>query len=140
MYNQIIQLYKQTFFFIFFSTVVYHGILKYIFLLYRKILLVIHSIYNSLCLLIPDSQSSSSPSLLLGSHKSVLCVCQSPDIIWHANFFSIKNDIGNGHIFRYDIFILLFLSSRINVQKYDYLLFLSFYNSVYYASYFAKAK
>ena len=44
-------------------------------MLYSRTLLFIRSIYNSLCLLTPNSQSIPAPPL--GNHKSVLYVCES---------------------------------------------------------------
>ena len=48
--------------------------------LYTRTLLFIHSIYNSLNLLIPKSQSFTPPSLPLGNQKSVLYVCETVSV------------------------------------------------------------
>ena len=60
------------FFFIFFSIMVYHGMLMQFPVLYRRTLLFIYPIYNNLPLLIPSSHSFPPlPSLLFGNQKSV---------------------------------------------------------------------
>ena len=63
----------------FFSVMVYHKILNIVpCTIYIWALLFIHSIYNSLHLLTPTSQSTPLPPFLpLGKHKSVLYVCES---------------------------------------------------------------
>ena len=45
-------------------------------------LLFIHYKCNSLHLLIPNSQSIPLPTLLLGNHKSVVCVCESISLLY----------------------------------------------------------
>ena len=64
------------YFFIFFSIIIYHRILKVVLCSYSRTLLLIHPTYNSLHLLIPKFQSfpphSSSPL----ATKSVFSVCE----------------------------------------------------------------
>ena len=80
--------YIYIFFFIFFSIMAYHRIVNIVFpMLYSRILLFIHSIYSSLHLLIPNSQSF--PPLLppLGNHKSrfifsTCCLTKYYDSFW----------------------------------------------------------
>ena len=65
-----------TFFFIFFSIMVYHRILNIVPCVYSRALLFIHFLFNSLHLLTSNSQSIPlPPPLAFGNHKSVLCVC-----------------------------------------------------------------
>ena len=64
-----------TFFFVFFSIMVYHRILSIVPLLCSMALLFIHSVYNSMHLLIPHSQSFPPPPP--GNHEPVLYVCES---------------------------------------------------------------
>ena len=67
-------------FFIFSSIMIYHRILFPV--LYCRTLCFIHPIYNSLCLLIPNSSLPLSPNpLSLGNHKSILHVCESVSVL-----------------------------------------------------------
>ena len=60
-------------------------------MLYSRTLLFIHSLYNSLHLLTPNSQSIPSPSPSpLGNHKSVLYVCESMKAPWKTRSWSIS--------------------------------------------------
>ena len=43
--------------------------------------LVIHSVYNGLQLLTPNSQSIPHPNLAFGNHKSVLSICESVSVL-----------------------------------------------------------
>ena len=71
-----------TFFFIFFSVMVHHRILNIVPCAISRTLLFIHSLCNSLHLLIPNSQSTPlPPPLPLGNHKSVLYVCESVSVL-----------------------------------------------------------
>ena len=71
-------IYIYTFFLIFFSFMVYHKILNIFPCAIQQDLVVIHSTYNSMYLLISNSQSIPPPSHLpLDNHKSVLQVCVS---------------------------------------------------------------
>ena len=60
LYSTVIQLYIHPFFFTFFSIMVYHKTLNIV--LYSRTLLFIHFLYNSLHLLIPNSQSFPPPT------------------------------------------------------------------------------
>ena len=65
-----------TFFFIFFSTMVYHRILNIdTCAIYNRTLVLIHSVYNSLQLLIPNSQSFPSPPTPLAP-TSLFLICK----------------------------------------------------------------
>ena len=68
-----------TLFFIFFSIMVYHRILPIVPCASCSTLLFAHPMYNSLHLLIPNSQSLPPPALspLATNHKSVLYVCNN---------------------------------------------------------------
>ena len=69
--------YIYTLFLIFFFIKVYHRILNWFPGLWSRTLLLIQSVYNSLYLLIPNSQSPhSAPPNPLGKHKPVLYVCE----------------------------------------------------------------
>ena len=72
-----------TLFFIFFSIIVYHRILNIVPCAACRILLFLHPMYNSLHLLIPNSQSNPPPALspLATNPKSVPYVCNS--VFWH---------------------------------------------------------
>ena len=77
--DSIIHIY--TFFFIFFSIIVITGYWIEFPVLYSRTLSFILSIYNSLHLLIPNSQSVPPPPFFpLGNHKSVLYVCESVSV------------------------------------------------------------
>ena len=65
-------MYIYRFFFIFFSGMVYYRIL-----IHSRLLLFIHSVYASLHLPTPDSQSVPPPAFRLGNRRSVLYVCVS---------------------------------------------------------------
>ena len=79
-----------TFFFTFFSTMVYHRILNVVLCAYSRTLFT-HSVYTSLHLLAPDSQLILAPSPLpLGKHKSVVCVSDSVSVACMlSSFFAI---------------------------------------------------
>ena len=67
--------YMYTFIFIFFSIMGYHRILNTFPVLYNRTFLFIHSIYNSLHLLTPNSRSIPPPlPLPIGNHRAVLSV------------------------------------------------------------------
>ena len=59
---------------------IYDRIVTTIPLLYSRALLFIHSIYNSLQLLTPNSQFFPA-STSLGNHKSILYVCESVSVL-----------------------------------------------------------
>ena len=85
--DSVIHLY--IFFFIFFSIVIYHGILIQFFVLYNRALLFIHPIYNSLYLLTSISHSNPPPTPSpLGNHKSVPYDCESVSILQIGSFVS----------------------------------------------------
>ena len=69
-----------TFFFIFFSIMVYHKTLNTVLMLYNRTLLFTYPIYINLHLLIPNSRSIPLPALHLGNHSSVLSVCESVSV------------------------------------------------------------
>ena len=78
---------------ILFSIMVYPRILEFT-VLYSRTLLFIHSLYNGLHLLIPNSQSMSLlPLLSLGNHKSLLCVNESISVLWKMSHSVIYNSL-----------------------------------------------
>ena len=58
----------------------YHRILNIVPMRYSRTLLFIHPVYNSLHLLISNSQSVPSLPYTSGNHKSVLYVCESVSV------------------------------------------------------------
>ena len=78
---------------ILFSIMLYPRILEFT-VLYSRTLLFIHSLYNGLHLLIPNSQSMPLPPLLsLGNHKSLLCVNESISVLWKMSHSVIYNSL-----------------------------------------------
>ena len=78
------------------------------YMLYSRILLFIHSIYNSLHLLIPDSQSIPLPThLFLGNHKCILYGCASVCFVMcsFVSYFRLHIEVVS-----YDIFFLCMTS------------------------------
>ena len=60
----------------------------YIYVLYSRILLFIHSVYYSLYLLVPNSQSIPPPRLCLGNDWSVYYICESIFVSYISSFVS----------------------------------------------------
>ena len=70
-----------------FSIMFYHRILNIV-LCAMQDLVVIHSVYNSLYLVTPTSQSIPAPVPSSLTAQSVLCVCESVSISWIGAFVS----------------------------------------------------
>ena len=79
-------------------------------MLYHRIMLFIHPIYNSLLLSIPSSQSFPFPALLLGNHKIVVYICESVDTFFHR-YIDLCHILDSTYKCYHMVFVFLFLTS-----------------------------